>query len=306
MNGAPKVSVIIPVHNRAQDLAECLDSLARQTYPKDKFEVIVVDNDSTDASAQTAHERGATVVAEPRRGAAHARNRGVAYARNRSVAQSGGALVAFTDSDCVAAADWLEKLAEPFTSDETLGFCGGAVEPYSLDTPLQRYIADRGIMSQERFCQKERFSFPFFMTANAMFTRRALEAAGPFDEAVAPGEDADLCWRAAWAGYRWQYIPQAVVRHKHRPSLAAFARQVRGYGVGSVNLFKKHRERFDCRWYLDQKHYGRMLRAAGRLALKGCFRPQEERLWMLYDVISYWSYALGRVLGSLRNRVLFL
>ena len=305
MNAAPTVTVVIPVHNRAADLALCLEALARQSFPKPQMDIVVVDNGSTDGSADTARRGGARVCVETMRGAARARNRGVA--------ESAGRLVAFIDSDCVAAPGWLEALVAPLLADEGIGFCVGAVEPYSVASALEQFIHQSGALNQEKFNQTTRFSFPFFMTANAAFRSAALEQAmlvdgsdGPFDPATSPAEDADLCWRVSWAGWGRQYVPEAVVRHKHRSTLRSFARQIFGYGAGTVHLFAKHRDRFDARAHVEWKRYYWTLRATARLLIKGLFLRRQEWDRQVYTLISYWSFAAGRLYGSMKNRVLFL
>jgi glycosyltransferase involved in cell wall biosynthesis len=97
----PRVSIIIPVFNQARDLARCLAALERQTYPPDRFDVIVVDNGSDEPIGPVA-ERFSCVraISEPAPGSYAARNRGIEASR--------GALLAFTDADCLPAANWIE------------------------------------------------------------------------------------------------------------------------------------------------------------------------------------------------------
>ncbi|HEV3000586.1 MAG TPA: glycosyltransferase family A protein, partial [Solirubrobacteraceae bacterium] len=102
MSGAPEITVVVPVRDGAASLPPLLASLAGQTLARERFEVIVVDNGSRDATAAVAREGGARVVTEPVANRARARNAGIAAAR--------APLVAFTDADCVAAPGWLEAL----------------------------------------------------------------------------------------------------------------------------------------------------------------------------------------------------
>src|SRR4051794_40329621 len=100
--GAPEISVIVPVRNGAHSIPALLESLESQTLARNRFEVIVVDNDSSDGTAEVASAHGAMVVTEPTATRSRARTRGAAAARPR--------LYAFTDADCVAHHDWLEHL----------------------------------------------------------------------------------------------------------------------------------------------------------------------------------------------------
>ncbi|MEM7528450.1 MAG: glycosyltransferase [Pseudomonadota bacterium] len=96
----PFVSVVIPARDAAGTIGRCLDALAAQQYPADRYEVLVVDNGSRDATAEIVSGKPrATLLTETKPGAYAARNRGVAAAR--------GEIVAFTDADCMPAPDWL-------------------------------------------------------------------------------------------------------------------------------------------------------------------------------------------------------
>ncbi len=297
MTPSPNVTIIIPVLNRAADLRRCLESLGRQTVSSSQFDVLVVDNGSTDDSAQVAREWGARVITETRRGPAHARNRGIQA--------SEGDWIAFIDSDCVAHPDWLERLLRPTLDTPAPGFCAGALLPGSLDTSLERYIAARGIMDPERCMKQDDFSFPFAMTANAFFSRKALELAGGFDPSLRVGEDADLCWRIAWAGFEGRYLPEARVDHYHRTSLSSFAHQVFGYGEGTVALYKKHRSQLTRPWQPDLPRYRRMIAAPFRRLLALRQGSGEDVDWLTYEMIDLWAFAAGRLYGCLKHRVWF-
>src|SRR5438270_12505420 len=123
-SGGLELSVIVPVRNGAGSLPPLLESLRVQTLPGDRYEVIVVDNDSSDGTAGVAERHGARVVHEPIANRSRARNRGADAARTR--------LYAFTDADCVAHARWLEAL---FGSAPTAPLVAGEVELRVSDRP---------------------------------------------------------------------------------------------------------------------------------------------------------------------------
>src|SRR4051794_2708672 len=100
-----EVSVVVPVRDGESSLPALLASLGGQTLPRERFEVIVVDNASRDASASVARASGATVVSEP------VPNR--ARARNAGVSASTAPLLAFIDADCVASREWLRAFVPP-------------------------------------------------------------------------------------------------------------------------------------------------------------------------------------------------
>src|SRR5688572_1543548 len=120
------VSVIIPVYNDRARLQTCLDALHRQTYPAERYEVIVVDNGSReplDDLMQTYPRARLEHEAQP--GSYAARNRGIACAR--------GEILVFTDADCVPAAQWLDCGVRALSASPNCGYVGGRVEPFLHD-----------------------------------------------------------------------------------------------------------------------------------------------------------------------------
>ncbi len=118
-SGGVRVSVVVPAYNEERYLGRCLAALARQTYPADRFEVIVVDNGSTDATAELARRYGVRVIAEPRKGVAYARQTGFEAAR--------GEVIASTDADTVVPPFWVSRIAAHFWADPVLGAVYGPV-----------------------------------------------------------------------------------------------------------------------------------------------------------------------------------
>lgn len=113
----PAVSVIIPAYNEQTFLGRCLDSLARQSYPADRIEVVVLDNGSTDATPEIARSRGVRLEIDPVSRVGGLRNRGAALAT--------GEVLAFLDADCVAPPDWIASAVDALDSDPSLGAVGG-------------------------------------------------------------------------------------------------------------------------------------------------------------------------------------
>jgi GT2 family glycosyltransferase len=219
---APEVSVIVPVRNGARTLPPLLASLDAQTLPRERFELIVVDNDSSDGTAEVAARGGATVVHEPIANRSRARNRGAAAASTP--------LYAFTDADCVADPRWLEALLS-CRSDAPL--VAGEVKLRVSDRPN----------AIERFEAKSRFGQAAFVgqgwaaTANLLVRADAFEAVGGFDPSWRHiGEDVDFCLRAREAGHALGFCPDAVVDHSGESRLRPFLRRafLHGYSVNQV------------------------------------------------------------------------
>jgi GT2 family glycosyltransferase len=222
IGATPAVSVVIPVRNGASTLPPLLRSLEAQTLGRARFEVIVVDNDSSDGTAEVAAGGGATVVHEPVANRSRARNRGVASAA--------APLYAFTDADCVADPRWLEALLECAPSAPLVA---GAVEVTISENPnaLERFEL------LWRFGQQEWIKQGWAATANLLVHRQAFDAVGGFDPAWRHiGEDADFCVRAGGAGYSLAYCSAARVAHTGERELRPFLRRffMHGYSVNQA------------------------------------------------------------------------
>jgi len=234
-----RVSVVIPARNAARTLPACLEALARQVRPAD--EVVLVDNGSTDSTADVARSfrsrlAGLRVVYEPQTGEAVARNRGVAEAT--------GDVVAFTDADCVADEDWLAGTLEALEEDPPCHAVAGEVTGYRPVRLVEKYLTVCAFPASgngQVVCGL-RFPPPTFYTANLCVRREALERVGPFDEGLRGGVDVALCVRLLRAGFRIRYEPRAVVAHVQRDSFGQAARRLFEYGTGLPGWFRKHAE----------------------------------------------------------------
>jgi GT2 family glycosyltransferase len=217
------VSVIVPVRNGARSLPALLESLHAQTLPRDRFEVIVVDNDSSDATAEVAASAGATVVSEPIANRSRARNRGVAAARSR--------VYACTDADCVARPDWLERLLgcadnAPLVAGEV------TIRVREPANAIERFEA------LWRFGQSAWVKDGWAATANLLVHAEAFEAIGGFDpEWLEGGEDVDFCFRARDAGHELGFCPGAVVEHAGESELRPMLRRFFMHGYSSNQAF---------------------------------------------------------------------
>lgn len=205
----PFVSVIIPVYNDNAHLTLCLQALARQTYPADRHEIIVVDNNSEEnvAAAVAAFER-VRLAQEPRPGSYIARNRGVELAA--------GEVIAFTDADCIPEPTWLERGVATLLSQPNVGLVAGRVELFAQDrdrpNPYELYETIALAFPQDQFLANDRFG----VTANLFTFKRVLAAVGPFDETLKSGGDREWGQRVYAAGYRQLYGPEAQVNHPAR------------------------------------------------------------------------------------------
>lgn len=206
----PRVSIIIPVFNQAQDLARCLAALERQTYPADRFEAIVVDNGS-DEPIGPVTERFSFVraICEPAPGSYAARNRGIEA--------STGELLAFTDADCVPADDWVERGVRAVQRLPGAGMVAGEIELTFTDpdrrTAVELFETILGL-PQELFLR-----WGFGATANLFTTKATVDRVGPFDGRLMSGGDMEWGQRVRALGLAQQYGPDVRVFHPARRTL---------------------------------------------------------------------------------------
>ena len=221
------VSVVVVNWNGARYLAECLDSLRAQTL-REQMEVIVVDNASTDGSAETAARQGAFV-----RLIRNEANRGFAAACNQGIQASRGEYIALLNNDAVADPAWLAELVRAIEADPRIGMCAAKVLSYDdrtlIDCVGHAVFADgltRGRGRGQRDAgQFDRVEEVFCASGCAALLRRAmLDDVGLFDERFfAYCEDADLGFRARLRGWRCIYVPTAVAYHRFSASSAPFS-----------------------------------------------------------------------------------
>jgi mycofactocin glycosyltransferase len=224
----PYVSIVLPVRNGGPTLRRCLVSLLGLDYPAERREIVVVDNASTDSTAEIIRQFPVRSLRENRPGHSEARNRGIG--------ESVGEILAFTDADCAVSTRWLRELVAGF-DDETAAVAGDAVA-FPPETAVERYVASRRpTLSAWATCQR----LPWFQFNSVGVRRAVFEQIGTLDTRFRGGaEDMDFCWRILRAGLVLRRRPQALVFHHHRASVRGLVRQHVGYGRGQAALSRKY------------------------------------------------------------------
>lgn len=225
-NELNRISVLIPVFNDQTGVDACLQAIARQTYPVDAIEVIVVDNGSTPPLVlrQNYPFRTHLVVCEAQ-GSYAARNAGVRVAR--------GEILAFTDADCRPTPEWIVAGLAQLAIRGGMAVVGGnvCIDLPSRPTATALYQYAVGFGQTDNVCVKG-----FAATANLFCTREQFDLVGPFDERLLSGGDREWCWRAARHGISVAYGDDAVVLTAPRSSLGAAVRQARRVAAGRRGL----------------------------------------------------------------------
>ena len=227
------VSVVMPTHRRDDTLLRCLEALAGQDYPRDRFEIVVVDDARSESvprlvAAFAARNPSLSMRVLPGRG------QGPATARNIGWRAARGRVIAFIDDDAYPAdAHWLARGLAPFADDRVMGVSGSVHVP--VDHPPTDF--QRNVQGLER---------GEFVTCNAFYRRAALERVGGFDEAFTMPfrEDSDLQYRVEDAGGVMVHAPDARVIHPAAPGRFAISLRLQRYSQFNALLYKKHPERF--------------------------------------------------------------
>ena len=225
----PFCSVIVPAYGRPQLLSHCLAALAAQQYPKDRFEVIVVDDGSPQplATIVADFQSSMTVVyhQQPNLGPSAARNTGARVAQ--------GQYLVFTDDDCAPAPTWLSFLAQGLAEQPQVmigGYTKNALprNPFSITSQLLiDYLYTHYNQTESRA--------RFFTSNNFAMAAELFWQVGGFDESMplAAGEDREFCDRWLDRNLGMIYLPRAVIFHHHSLHLSSFWRQHFNYGRGA-------------------------------------------------------------------------
>jgi glycosyltransferase involved in cell wall biosynthesis len=231
-NTWPRISVVVSSFNGSLTIKDTLDGLLKLDYPD--FEVIVVNDGSTDSTPKIASEYPFKLI--------DTENRGLSNARNTGIDAATGDIVAFIDDDAYPDPHWLKFLALAFDKGKYAGV-GGPNLPVPEDGWKSEAVANAPGPNPVLLTDKIAEHIP---GCNMAFKKDALEAIGGFDPVFrTAGDDVDLCWRLRENGGIIGYSPAAVVWHHRRNSFRKYWKQQEGYGKAESTLEKKWPEKYN-------------------------------------------------------------
>jgi glycosyltransferase involved in cell wall biosynthesis len=242
------LSIIICTRDRAPQLERCLQKFKEaQTFRK-SWELIVVDNNSSDDTKTVIQTFAASApfkvryLFEGRQGLSHARNRGIAA--------TSGSIIAFTDDDCLVERQWASTIVREFSTDHSLAVLGGRVEP---GDPNGQAVGTRTCSDRKQITSFQEL-FGRMIGCNMAFSRKVFEVIGGFDPLLGKGtslgsaEDLDLLYRALKGQLTIVYVPEAVVFHAHERTSTSSIQQVHDeYAKGRGGFYWKHVVRGDLK-----------------------------------------------------------
>jgi glycosyltransferase involved in cell wall biosynthesis len=278
----PLFSIIIPTYNRPEKLADCLESLSGLDYPRDKFEVIVIDDGSDlplNPIVTCFHDQlDVTLIRQSHAGPAKARNMGVKRAK--------GDFFAFIDDDCAPTTNWLRNLSALFLRDSHYAIGGRTINglPNNLYSVASQTIID----VVYAYYNSDPDQACFFASNNLTVPAEPFRAIGGFNAAFTTSEDRDFCDRWLHHGYKMTYAPEVMLYHSHVLKCGTFWRQHFNYGRGAYRYHQARARRGTGRFRPDFKFYMGLI-------LNPLMQEQKERVFWVKGllVLSQVSNAIG-------------
>ena len=281
----PKVSVVVPVYNAESCIEECIDSLLSLIYPKKSYDIIVVNNrssDKTDSILQKFNNK-IKILDEQKKGASAARNTGIKNSK--------GEIIVFTDADCRVDKQWLRNIVKPF-EESKIGVVGGKI----LSIQPCNYIENFGDIINNNEAAINDKTLPSCISMNWASKLSVLNEVGMFDEDLLRSHDVDLSWRILKAGYSLRYEPNAIIYHKHINNLKDLFHKGFVHGFYGTKLLHKHEE------YLNEKGIKRVYWSTYTNIFKSVIKiltANEKENAICYFTFNG-SKKLGKILGSIR------
>ena len=210
------ISVIIPSYNSEKTIQRTIEALLNQKFPKNNYEIIIVDDGSSDQTVNVAREYPVKVFPLP--------HNGPAYARNFGAKKSRGNVILFTDSDCVPDKNWIKNMVEPFEDKEVVGV-SGTYKTLNKESFIARFGGYEIDQRHEKMAKQK--TIDFIGTFSAGYRKNIFLKFGGFDTRfkTSSGEDPELSYRIAKAGLKQVFKPSAFVYHPHPATLFKYLRQ---------------------------------------------------------------------------------
>ena len=226
----PSVTIIVPVYNAEGVLKSCIKSILDLDYPKEKLELIFVDNNSNDKSYKILQKYISRIklLKEMKQGPAAARNKGIKHASHE--------IIVFTDADSIADKEWLKNLIDPLVKNKDICMVGGSILAKRPCNKIEKY----GEIIHDHEKAIKYLKPPYFITMNVAIWKKDILEAGMFDENFLRGEDVDLSFRLHKEGCKFEFAPEAVIFHKNESNLLGLFNEGFLHGFWNIKVRIKH------------------------------------------------------------------
>ncbi len=293
----PKVTIIVPAYNEEKTIEICIQSLLNLTYPKNKYEILIIDNNSTDSTANIIKKYNVRYFKEKKLGVASARNLGIKKAK--------GEIVAFIDADCAADKDWLFHLVRGFSQNKKIAGVGGDIRALNPKNLIEKY-AEVCLFHPKKHMIDNKLQPPFLATANCAYKIELVKKASLFDPSFRWCVDADLSWRIYFMGYKFLYKPKAIVFHEMPKTLTNLIKKYYLYGWWKAKLLSKHRKNLPREKQFFLKNLFSWPKRISVLYKQLPFEYRKEKLIYLLipilDILTYRIFRLGMIYHGFQIR----
>lgn len=228
----PFVSVIVPVYNDANRIGKCIEALINQTYPHNRYEILIIDNGSTDDTCSVLKRYPVTLLIEDGNQSSYA-------ARNKGIRNAEGEVIAFTDSDCIPSLDWIEKGVRSLLQTHNCGLVGGRINIFFRNpgkpNAVELYDSVTNFKQKEDV-EKRRFG----STANVLTFKKVIDRVGLFNDTLKSGGDNEWGRRVFSFGYNQVYADDVCVAHPARDSFGQLYKRTRRLIGGCYEQYWKN------------------------------------------------------------------
>ncbi len=255
------VSVVVCTYNGEKRIGNCLKSLLSQDYPKENYEIIIVDDGSIDKTTEIVSRYPVKLIR-------HKKNLGIPSSRNTGLKCSKGKIIAYTDDDCICKKNWLSELIKSFRDESIIGV-GGLTKSLISKTLTEKYMNETGYgnPSPIEFGRSKNPLYRFLIylknmlkpvstrregliqvqdiyPSNASFNKKDLEYIGGFDEELKTSEDTDICTRLnkKFKNKKIVFNSKAIVLHKHQTFFIHFLKQIYFRAENTLKFYLKHKK----------------------------------------------------------------
>lgn len=204
----PIISVVVPTYNDSARLEKCINALLQQSLPRNNYEIIVIDNNSSDSciKIKKKYEGSVVFLSEHRQGSYVARNKGVFHAK--------GKILAFTDADCIPDKDWLATGLSLSKLHGPRAVIGGRIVQFVEGMPLSRAMLE--FQKAASLNQEMNYLLGFFATANMFVYKQVFLEVGFFNDIMISCGDREWGYRAKKSGLIFYYAKTLRVKHPFR------------------------------------------------------------------------------------------
>ena len=240
------ISVVIPAYNSEKTIDSTIKALLKQNYPKNKYEIIVVDDGSTDKTVDVVSKFPVKLI--------KLKHKGPANARNVGAKRSKGNIILFTDADCVPDKNWIKNMTEPFKDPQIVGV-SGTYKTLNSDKLMARFVGYEIEYRHEKM-KKQKY-IDFIGTFSAGYRRNIFLKFKGFDTRfkTSSGEDPELSYRIAKSGLKMVFQKKAFVRHFHPDTIWKYLKQKYYRAVWRNFMYwRKHRDKI-----LSDSYTGKMM-----------------------------------------------